>query len=285
MATSTTTNTDLEQALFKAALREKKLRNRAALAIAMPVVCGGIWLLFSAYEVVRWEARSNEIEQREAGVVQREADAKKQIAEADAHRVEAEATAKSSQAHEAAAKQKADDIQKRLIKVRDEIGGLGTLLTDITSARAKASKLMASEALETQLMEIRGGLGHTLGRIEQAIDTALPASEQKARVYIYIADDSQRDSANALKADLEGNGFDVGAIAKNTGTRKIDSTEIRYFREQQDKADAGRILAIVEKQTGQGGAKMISASDPDFAGGSSKFQVWLAKLPAVAQPR
>jgi aromatic ring-cleaving dioxygenase len=239
------------------------------------VIAGGVWLIYSLVEVTTWVSRSNEIRQREAGVEEREAEAKRQIAETNARRAEAEARAQAAQEQETAAKKRTDDIQQRLIAVRDEIGGLGTLLTELSSARAKASKLMASEAVETQLADMRGALGKTLGRIEQQIDTALPPAENKARIYLFIADEQFRDAASALKKELESSGFDVGSISKNT-TRRLDPTEVRYFQEPRDKTEAGRIVAILEK-LGYAGSRSVFSSDPDHASGSKKFQVWLGK--------
>ncbi|MEA3212573.1 MAG: hypothetical protein QOE70_5630 [Chthoniobacter sp.] len=275
-------NTDLEQALFKATLKEKRLHRNATLALLVPVIAGGVWLAYSIREVTSWVTRSQQIQQREASVLEREGAAQRQVAETNAQRAEAEARAHTAQEAEAAAKKRADDIEQGLVKVRDEIGGLGTFLTELGSARAKASKLMASEAVEGQLGEMRTTLSRTLARIDKQIDAALPQEEQKARVYLFIADEQLREAAGALKTQLESSGFDVGSISKSTG-RRIEATEVRYFQETRDKADAARIVAILEK-LGQTGSRSVYASDPDQASGRRKFQVWVSK-PASSPPR
>ena len=276
MAVPNTPNADLEQALFRANLKEKKLRHRATLAALAPVLVGLLWLIYSYVEVATSQTRVEEIAGREAGTQQREQESRQRVADADARLAAVEASLQTSQLQETEAKERAADIQQRLVKVREEIGGLGTLLTDLNSARAKASKLMASEAVESQLSDIRTALGRTVGRIEQEIDKALPAEEQKARIYLFVPDETQSAAAKALVPILESAGFDVAGIAKNSAYRG-ENIEIRYFREPQDKADAARIQELVARQTGQGDCKIARTSDPDHASGSRKFQVWFGK--------
>ena len=283
MAVPNTPNADLEQALFKANLKEKRLRHRATLAAIVPVLVGLLWLIYSYVEVATWQTRAEEVGEREKETQQREQDSQQRVADADARRAAVEASVQSAQEQEKEAKDRAADIQQRLVKVRDEIGGLGTLLTDLNSAKSKASKLMASEAVESQLGDIRTALGRTLGRIEQEIDKALPAEEQKARIYLFVSDETQNAAAKALVPILEGAGFDVAGIAKNA-THRTEGTEIRYFRDPQDKADAARIQELVAKQTGQTDCKITRTSDPDNASGSRKFQVWFGK-PAAGVAR
>ena len=279
MAALNTPNADLEQALFKANLKEKRLRQRVVFIALVPAAIGALWLAYSIYEVTTWQTRAREIGEREAATQQRENEAHQQVADADAKRTAAEAAEKTAQAAEKAAKARADDMQQRLVKARAEIGGLAPLLAEVSSIKAKASKLNASEAVETDLTEIRTTLGRTLGRIEQEIDKGLPAAEQKARVYLFYSDDTQRDTAKALVPILEGAGFDA-SLAKNPG-RKMDATEIRYFHEGQDKADAARIQALVAAQPGQTDCHLNPTTDADHAAGARKFQVWFGK-PSVA---
>lgn len=276
MSATSTPNADLEQALFKASLKEKRLRRRAMLAAIVPALAGAVWLGYSLLEVTTLQSEARETAEREAGMQQRENEAQQRIADADAKRVAAEAGAQAAQEREKAASASAEDALKRLVKVRDEIGGLGALLADLNSARAKASRLNSSEAVEAQIVEIRATLGRTLAHAEQEIDKALPLAERKPRVFIYTSDDSQSAAAKALASALEEAGFDVAPVVKNPGPR-IDSTEIRYFHEPQDKADAAKIQELVAKQTGQTDCKLARTNDPDSAGGSRKFQVWLGK--------
>lgn len=276
MAVPNTPNADLEQALFKANLKEKRVRRRATLAALLPIAIGLAWVLYSLFEVTTWQVRADDIAAHEAGVLKREQEAEQRVAEADAARAAAEATVKGSQEREKAATASATDMRQRLVKVRDEIGGLGGLLTDLNSAKAKASKLNASEAVEEQITNVRSKLGQSLARVEQEIDKALPVEEQKARIYIFIAEDSQNAVAKELVPVLEQAGFDVAGVAKNA-TYHGEGAEIRYFREPQDKQDATRILELVAKQTGQKDSKIVRTSDPDNATGSRKFHVWLGK--------
>ncbi len=281
MASPTTPNADLEQSLYKAKQKETRLRNRAVLAAILPVVAGGLWLLYSLSAVTTWQASARETEKREAELQRREIDSRQKVADADTKRLAAEALAQAAQDQEKAAKQHADDIQRHIVKVREEVGSLAPLLNDLSSAKVKAAKLMASEAVETQISEIRTGLGRSLGRIEQEIDKDLPESEQKARIYFYVTDDAQNAVARALVPVFQGAGFDVAPIAKNT-TRRVDNTEVRYFHEPQDRAEAARIQGLIVKQTGQTDCRIFHAIDPSHASGSRKFQVWLGKPPPAA---
>ena len=282
MAVPNTPNADLEQALFKANLKEKKLRRRAMVAAFVPLLAGLVWLVFSYMELITLQTRAEEIASQEAKIEQREKDSQQRVADADAKLAASEASVQATQQQEKTATERADDMRQRLVKVRDEIGGLGALLTDLNSAKGKASKLMNSEAVESQLSDIRSALGRSLGRVEAEIDKALPPEEQKARIYLFVSDESQLAMAKALAPVLEGAGFDVAATARNSSHRG-ENTEIRYFREPQDKADATRILEIVAKQTGQTDCKIARTSDPDNASGSRKFQVWFGKSAPAAR--
>ena len=280
MAVPNTPNADLEQALFKANLKEKKLRRRATMAVIVPLLAGLVWLAYSYRElsILQWQA--DEVVGQKAAVQQREQDANQRVADADAQLAATEASVQTFQQQEKAATDKANDMRQRLVKVRDEIGGLGALLTDLGSAKAKASKLMNSEPVETQITEVRAALSKSLARAEQEIDKALPPEEQKARIYIFMSDDAQSAMAKELAAVLEGAGFDMAGVSKNS-TRRLEESEIRYFREPEDKADATRLQDLFIKQTGQSDCKIIRTSDPDNASGSRKFQIWIGK-PATA---
>ncbi len=275
MAALNTPNADLEQSLFKANLKERKLRQRVLLTTLVPIAVGIVWLLYSLYEVTTWQIRAEEVAHHEEETEKRENEARQQVTDADAKRTAAEARAEAALAQEKAAKAKADDIRQRLVKVREEIGALAPLLMDISSTKAKAARLMASEAVETDLSEMRTTIGRTIGRIEQEIDKGLPAGEQRARVYLYFSDDAQRDTAKTLVPILEAAGFDA-VLARNPG-RKTDITEIRYFRESQDKTDAARLQALLVEQPSVAECKLSPTTDPDHASGSRKFQVWFGK--------
>ena len=279
-----TPNADLEQSLFRANLKETRLRHRAFLAFLLPAVIGAAWLLYSLVVVTHWEAESRAVAAREAEIAKREAESKQAVADADARRETAEGSVADAQEKEKAAEARAADIEQRLVKVRQEIGPLSMLLGEITSAKAKASKLSASEPIETQLTEIRAALGKTIGRIEGEIDKGLPSTEQKARVQLLITDDAQRSIANSLEPVLEAAGYDVVGITKSA-VKRGDGTEIRYFREPADRAEATKLQELIQKQAGQSEAKIARGSDPDQATGSRKFQVWIGKPPAVASGR
>lgn len=276
MAVPNTPNADLEQALFKANLKEKRLRRRATMAVILPLLAGLAWLIYSYRELAIWQSHADEIATHETKTREREQEAAQRVSDAEAKLATTEASVRTFQQQEKAASERATEIRQRLVKVRDEIGSLGALLTDLSSAKAKASKLMNSEAVESQITEVRGALGKSLARVEQEIDKALPAEEQKARIYLFISDESQSTMAKELAAALEGAGFDVAGTSKNS-TRRVEDSEIRYFRDPEDKADATRIQDLFIKQTGQSDAKIIRTSDAENASGSRKFQIWLGK--------
>jgi hypothetical protein len=278
MSLSNTPNADLEQSLFKAKLKETKLRHRVILTALVPAIVGAVWLIFSISEVTTWHARAQEIEKKEADVQQRELSAQQRIAEADAKRIAAEKRVSIAEEKETAAAERLEDMQDRLVKVRREIGSLVTLLTEVSSAKQKASMLNASYAVETDLSEIRTTLGQSLGRVEETIDAALPATEHKARIYLFVADEPQRMRAKALVPILEQAGYDVAAIAKKPG-RRLDNAEVRYFRDPRDKAEAIRIQAMVAAEKGNGDIRVVFNPHPDHTTGSQKFQVWLSKAP------
>lgn len=279
MAALNSPNADLEQSLFKANLKELRLRQRVVLIALVPAAVGLLWLLFSIFEVTTLQAHAREVARRESEMQQRENEAHQQVADANAKRTAAETRAETALAQEAAAKASAADAQRRLIKARGEIGSLAPLLSDISSTKAKASKLNASEAVETDLSEMRTTLGRTLGRIEQEIDKGLPETERKPRVYLFVSDDAQRDTAKALIPILQNAGFDA-TLAKNPG-RRTDTTELRYFNDARDKAEAARLQTLLAAQPSLTDCRLNPTTDPDHATGSRKFQLWFGK-PAAA---
>lgn len=274
-------NADLEQSLFRANQKETRLRQRALLALLLPVAIGAVWLIYSSVVVTHLQSEAREVAAREAALEARETESKRQVADADARRTAAEALVKAAQDGESEAKARTAEIEQQLVKVREVIGPVGTLLSDITAAKTAASKLNASEIVETQLTGIRTRLGTALGRIEQEVDKGLPPTEQKPRVYLFITDEAQRSAAKALAPMLESAGYDVADISKSA-IRRTEGTEVRYFRDPVDKPEAARILEMVAKQTGFTDAKVTKSTDPDQSLGSRRFQVWLSKPPPVA---
>ncbi len=275
MAAINSPNADLEQSIFKANLKEMKLRQRVVLVALLPIAIGLLWLFFSLYQVTTWQARADTLLQREVTMQEQERSAQKRIDEALAKMTAAEARSVTALAEEKVAKTKASDAQQRLVKARAEIGTLVPLLTDLSSVRAKATKLKSSEAVETELSEIRSNLGRTLGRIEQEIDKSLPTSDQRPRVFLFVVDDLQRETAKGLVAALEAGGFE-SIIAKNPG-RRSDAHEIRFFNEARDKAEATRLQGILSGQPVSMECRLSVITDPDQANGSRKFQVWFGK--------
>ena len=280
MAAINSPNADLEQSIFKANLKEMKLRQRVVLVALLPIAIGLLWLLFSLYQVTTWQARADTLLQQEATMQEKERSAQKQIDEALAKMTVAEARSVTALAEEKDAKTRAIDAQRRLVKARAEIGTLVPLLTDLASVRAKATKLNSSEAVETELSEIRSNLGRTLGRIEQEIDKSLSTSEQRPRVFLFVVDDTQRETAKGLLAALEAGGFEA-TIAKNPG-RRSDAHEIRYFNEARDKAEATRLQGILSGQAVGIECRLSVVTDPDQAHGSRKFQIWFGKSVPVS---
>ena len=65
MAAINSPNADLEQSIFKANLKEMKLRQRVILVALLPIAIGLLWLLFSLYEVTTWQAQADTLKQRE----------------------------------------------------------------------------------------------------------------------------------------------------------------------------------------------------------------------------
>ena len=279
MAALNSPNADLEQSLFKANLKEMKLRQRVTLVALVPVAIGVLWLVFSLYYVTQWQARVQEVEEREAKTQQRENEARQQVVDANAKRTEAETRAETSLAQEKAAKDSAADAQRRLIKARAEIGNLVPLLSEITAAKGLAAKLNNSEGLEAELTEMRKILGRTVGKTESEIDKGLPEADRKSRVYLFVSDETQRDLAKSLLPTLAANGFDA-VLAQNPG-RRAEATEIRYFNEARDKAEAAKLQGLLVVQPALADCRLNPTTDPDHATGSRKFQVWLGK-PAAA---
>ncbi len=279
MAALNSPNADLEQSLFKANLKEMKLRQRVTLVALVPVAIGVLWLFFSLYYVTQWQARVQEVEEREAKTQQRENEARQQVVDANAKRTEAETRAETSLAQEKAAKDSAADAQRRLIKARAEIGNLAPLLSEITAAKGLAAKLNNSEGLEAELTEMRKILGRTVGKTESEIDKGLPEADRKSRVYLFVSDETQRDLAKSLLPTLAANGFDA-VLAQNPG-RRAEATEIRYFNEARDKAEAAKLQGLLVVQPALADCRLNPTTDPDHATGSRKFQVWLGK-PAAA---
>jgi hypothetical protein len=278
MPVTHTPNADLEQSLFRANLKETRLRHRAFLAFLLPVLLGAAWLVYSLVIVTHWEAQSQAVMAREAEIVKRETEWKQAVADADARRATAEGSVAGAQEKQEAAEKRAADIEQRLVMTRREIGTLNLLLSEISAVKTKASKLGASEPVETHLTEIRTALGRAIGRVEGEIDKGLPPVEQKPRVQLLITDEGQRSIAKALEPVIEAAGFDVVGITRST-VKRGDGTEIRYFRDPVDRGEGTRLQEIIQRQPGQSEAKLARGTDSDQTTGAKKFQVWIGKPP------
>jgi len=279
MAAQNSPNADLEQSLFKANLKELKLRQRAVLIALVPAAVGALWLLFSLYKVTTLQHHARKVAERETQTEGREKAALQQVADANAKRDASEKRAETSLVQEKAARESAADAQRRLIKARAEVGSLATILSDITGTKVKAAKLNNSESVETDLSEMRTTLGRTVGRIEQEIDKGLPEAERKPRVYLFFTDDAQRETAKALLPVLASAGFDA-TLAKSPA-RRTDATEIRYFNDSRDKAEANKLLGLIITQPGLADCRLNPTTDPDHATGTRKYQIWFGKPAAV----
>lgn len=282
MKESTIVNTELEQALYSGTQREQSLRTRATLSLLAPLVLGGLWLCYSGYEVHALQARARTLENQAAAREQHDSETKAQLDAAQAARAEAEQRATSANQTQKAAEKQVGALKATLQNLRGELDNMELAVTDLAALRAKVAGLNNSEPIETQLATTRGNLARGFASIEKQITDALPEAERKPKVYIFVTDDSQREAAKQLKGDLESNGFEVGAIVKNS-TRKLDSTEIRFFRNPKDKNEAMQLQGIMEKDFGNTEARVSYVDDAGNAAGGRKFQIWLKKQPAAAR--
>jgi len=280
MAEPPTFNADLEQALYRTAMRERRFSAPAAISVVVPALVGGLWLFYSTGEVNKWRERSRAVEQREGELEGRERDAADRVQRAEAGRKEADAQLRAVQEEAKAAKARAQDMERRLAKVREGIGSLWILLTDLSSARSSASRLASSEVVENQITGIPQHAGaKPLARPNSRSTVSSRPTSKSHAFYFYLIDEAQRDSATALTARLESQGFDVAG----TGTypaRRLTITEVRYFREQ-DQVEAARLLALIEEQLGPDSCKLSHVADRDQSLGSPKLQVWLGKPPVT----
>lgn len=276
MKESATVNTELEQALYTGSQKEQKLRHRATLSFFAPLLVGGFWLAYSGYHVTALQSRVRKLESQVAAHDQEVAGLKAQAAKADASRSGTEKQAAALQQAETGAKQQIVELKQTLVNLRGELGSLELNISDLATLRAKVASLNNSEPVESQITSIRNNLSKGFAGIEKQIDQALPDMERKATVYVFITDEDQRETARQLKTQLESSGFEVGAITKNT-TRKLDATEVRYFRNPKDKTEAQQIEGIVEKQLGKADARVSYTEDAASSAAGRKYQVWLKK--------
>jgi hypothetical protein len=282
MKETTIVNTELEQALYSGTQREQALRTRATLSLLAPLVLGGLWLCYSGYEVHALQARQRTLEAKAAQREQQDEQAKADLAAAEAARTAAEKRAALANETQKAAEKEVAALKATLQNLRGDLDNMELAVTDLAGLRAKVAGLNNSEPIETQLTATRGNLARGFASIEKQINDALPEAGRKPKVYLFISEDSQRDAAKQLKGDLEESGFEVGAIVKNT-TRKLDTTEIRFFRNPKDKNEAAQLQAIVEKDFGKTDARTMYVDDAGNAAGGRKFQIWLKKQPAAAR--
>lgn len=280
MKESTIVNTELEQALYSGTQREAALRTRATLSLLAPLVLGGLWLCYSAYQVHALQVRQRTLEAQADAREQQDAESKAHLAAAEAARSGAEQQVASANETQKSAEKQIAGLKATLQNLRGELDNMELAVTDLASLRAKVAGLNNSEPVETQLAATRANLARGFASIEKQINDALPDAERKPKVHLFISEDSQRDAAKQLKADLENSGYEVGPIVKNT-TRKLDSTEIRYFRNPKDKNEAGQLQTILEKNLGKTDARVSYTDDPASAAGGRKFQIWLKKQPAA----
>ena len=281
MKESTIVNTELEQALYTGTQREQALRTRATLSLLAPLVLGGLWLFYSGYQVHALQVRERKLEDQAAAREQRDSETKAQLAAAEAARAAAEKRADSANETQKAAEKQIGALKATLQNLRGDLDNMELVVTDLAGLRAKVAGLNNSEPIETQLTTTRSNLARGFASIEKQINDALPEADRKPKVYLFISEDSQREEAKRLKAGLESSGFEVGAIVKNS-TRKLDTTEIRFFRNPKDKGEAQQLQGIVEKDFGKTDARVSYVDDAGNAAGGRKYQIWLKKQPPAA---
>src|SRR5438067_5039208 len=276
MKESATANTELEQALYTSSQREQQARSRAALSFLAPLLVGAFWLVYSGYEVTALKSRVRKLEDQAAAQEQTEAGLKAQAAQADASRSATEKNAASIKKAETSAREQISALKQTLVSLRGELDNMELAVGELTAVRSKLAALNNSEPVEAQITGVRNSLNRGFASIEKQLDQALPDVERKPVAHIFITDDDQRATAEQLKAQLENSGFEVAGVTKNT-TRKLDATEVRYFRNPRDKTEAQKIETILEKQLGKTDARVSYTDDAASAAGGRKFQVWLKK--------
>lgn len=280
MKESTIVNTELEQALYSGTQREQSLRTRATLSLLAPLLLGGLWLCYSGWQVHALQARQRTLLDQAAAREHHEAEAKAEIAALQKARAAAEQRATSAIETQKAAEKEVAALKATLQSLRGTLDNMELAVTDLAGLRAKVAGLNNSEPIETQLAATRANLVRGFASIEKQINDALPDAERKPKVYIFIPDDSQREAARQLKTALEAGGFEVGAVVKSA-PRRLDSTEIRFFRNPKDKNEATQLQEIVEKTFAKMDARVSYVDDAGNAAGGRKFQIWLKKPTAA----
>ncbi len=122
-------------------------------------------------------------------------------------------------------------------------------------------------------------------RVEQAVSALAanlpPGTKLTPRVYLHIADESQRSIAQAFKQVLVRNGYLVPGIQNVAGKGYIpDTLEVRYFAED-SKTVAEELLRIIKENGAKDGrVSFVIPSSTDLKVSSdikSHFEVWAGK--------
>ena len=153
-----------------------------------------------------------------------------------------------------------------------------TLSVLAISGPDQATRSQAASALEK-------ASGVDSNRVEQAVATLAanlpPEATIKSRVYLHIAREEQRATAQALQSALTAEGYISPGIQNVSGQALIPSVlEVRYFTES-SKNTAEEILKLLKaKGAKDGTTRLEKPSHEDLTTSSdikSHFEVWAAK--------
>jgi hypothetical protein len=126
------------------------------------------------------------------------------------------------------------------------------------------------------------GLASDLQRSQENVEKAIQAKGAKGRVYIHIADESQRETARNIGQLISQNHFAVVGI-QNVGGRAYipDTAEVRFFTYPEAKEPAEEITRILKGAgVSQPRSSYVAPSENDRKASidiKTHFEIWFAR--------
>jgi len=232
---------------------------------------GGVIAAFTTYQVTEQKAEVAKVHLEQANSKLLDAETKLQTKQAEINGLEeaiaskkaalAE-TQKLAEATDAKIKQSSDELTERLRTAQ--------LSADVRSEVSRT--VMAQETFRKSAQE-------TAKRAGAAIDPA----ETAPMVLVFAApDDIEQRAIQTVATTLEQNGFTLGRKRVFPGKPPNGVTEVRFFKNPEDRDEAKKILDILKSSAHLSDGRISFVADPDIKR-SRYFEVRLAKTPFTLQ--
>lgn len=106
----------------------------------------------------------------------------------------------------------------------------------------------------------------------------LPALANQGRIYLHYAGSDQGEKLESTSKRLDASSFTLVYSRDIESREKLPiSTEVRYFRDPEEKAGAAEVLALLKQSEGFEDARLLYVSGYDDVNRENHFEIWLGR--------